>query len=150
VIALSKKNAATSYSCNSLVQGSVIHGRMPGFSSNSPHFFVVLNKNSYVCTELVLIPATSQIGKVMDRLNVTKQHEDTVVIVDHSHFSHFSMQTALDCNWPFIAEKGNIQSLFNSQQMVLIGVLKQDIVARLVNGFITSEKTEAKYQKLVL
>lgn len=150
MVALPKKSASINCSCNSLIQGSVIYGRIDLFTSTAPHFFVVLNSSPSDSSEIVLIPGTSQIEKAKSRVRTMKQSQDTLLILDHKDFSPFRMQTALDCNSPFVQERSYIELLFVRQDLVLMGALDVGIVKKLVNGFIVSDKTEVKYHKLVL
>lgn len=81
---------ADAYILTTIKRGSVYYFKNEEFTSNNPHYFVVLNENPKNGNVLILVCATSQVEKrkvIAQKMNFT---EGTLVEVSPLDFSFFT------------------------------------------------------------
>lgn len=76
--------------------GSVYYFKEESFSSNEPHYFIVINKNPLIDDQILLVCCSSQIENVKKR---RRDLSETLVEIDREQYCEFTAnKTIVDCN----------------------------------------------------
>ena len=82
---------------SSIKPGSVYYFPNEEFSSDEPHFFVVLNIAPASESVILLVCASSRIDKV--KLRRRKLPKDTLILIKPSQYPIFKVDSIFDCNY---------------------------------------------------
>jgi hypothetical protein len=120
---------------STLKQGMVYYFIEESFSSDEAHYFIVLNKDPRGDPNLLLVCASSKVEK---RKKYAKQFgyaPETLVIVQPSEYTCFTVETVIDCNT--IIEKNIhtiVTKLTEEKLRIYTEQIPQAIIEKLVNG----------------
>lgn len=131
-------------------RGTVYYLKDENFSSNEPHFFVVLNKNPRDNTILILACATSQIEKRKKNAQKLNFPPETLIEVSPSDFNLFSKNTLFDCNC--VVER-NMQSIIDKlskkELKICSAEMPEKIISSLVSGVLLSSQVSEGNKKII-
>lgn len=131
-------------------RGAVYYFKEDSFTSQDPHYFVVLNHSPLSDVILVLACASSQVEKRKDITKRLNRPSESLVFVGPSEYAEFSKDTVFDCN--SVIEK-SIQSLINKmekRELWLCGTeMPEEIVNRLIAGVLVSSQVREGTKKII-
>lgn len=140
---------------SNLQQGSMlaIKGEYP-FTSDKPHFFVILNLNPTTDEYLVAVNNTSQIQTRMSYLmsQTTTDITATTVSIDAGEYSFFPNDTLFDCNEIHELTSSDLLSAYKRRNLWLPSAevkLKQGHIEAIVKACQASRSVSAIQKKKI-
>jgi len=142
---------ADAYILTTIKRGSVYYFKNEEFASNSPHYFVVLNKNPKNGNILILVCATSQVEKRKAIAQKMKFMEGTLVEVSPLDFTFFTKNSLFDCNNVIEISIGSIiEKLSNNELQICPQDMPDKIVNNLVRGVLVSNQVTEGNKKILI
>lgn len=83
---------------NTIKAGSVYYFKKTSFTSNKPHYFIVINNNPLTDRALLLVCISSQIETTQQRRRFAK---DTLVMIKKNEYEALAVDSIVDCNMVF-------------------------------------------------
>ena len=132
---------------STLKSGSVYYFVEESFTSDEPHYFIVISEHSDRDAVVLLVCSSSQIEKVKNRRRYLPTK--TLVEIDPSQYSAFTKNSIIDCNQVF--EKSIDEIVQKLEQGLLKMKAEMDIslVEKLRNAVLESPLIEQRIKKLV-
>jgi len=132
---------------STLRAGSVYYFAEESFTTDEPHYFILISRHSDSDTIILLVCSSSQIAKVKNR----RRHlpPETLVEIDPSQYSAFTKNSIIDCNQVF--EKSIDEIIQKLEQSVLKMKTEMDIslVEKLRKAVLESPLIEQRIKNLV-
>ena len=132
-----------------LEQGYVYYFEESSFSSDTPHYFVVLNKTPLTDIFIVFVNATSQVEKSEKRQKQFGYPSETFVRVPSGQCSFLRKDSIFNCNSVI---KQSVQSLMdkvNEGKLRLVGTMPDEIMKKLIDGVLISPAVEKRIKILI-
>lgn len=129
--------------------GSVFYFVEETFSSDEPHYFIVLNKDPFNDKNLIMVCSSSQIQKVIQRCKYLHLPESTLVEINKDEYSDFKVDSIINCN--NVTQKA-IQQLINKLVQGKLEVkwyVSEELLEKLRNAVICSPLVENELKKLL-
>lgn len=127
--------------------GSVFYFIEETFTSEDPHYFIVLNKNPITDINLLMVCASSQIEKVkIRRLNLSV---DTLVVIKKDEYADFTKDSIVDCNYVYFYHLDQLINKLKKNMLKLKSYVSEELFEKLRNAVISSPLVENELKKLI-
>jgi hypothetical protein len=128
--------------------GSVYYFPHETFSSDAPHYFIVINKEPFTAPTILMVCSSTRFFKVQTRnANVPAQ---TLVRITPAQYPDFPYPSIIDCNRVYKESiEGLIQRLSN-RTLQLKAEMNMTLVEQLRQGVLSSPQIAGNIKKLLL
>ena len=122
-------------------QGSVYYfNNEEAFTTDKPHYFIVINYNPQTDANLFLCVATSKIEDRIKRVEKNGWDKDTLVFIENKDYKHFSQKTLIDCN--SLYDRSNTNLLIKHLKNKTLKVcddFPNEILDKIIQGILKSK-----------
>ncbi len=130
-----------------LEQGYTYYFMEESFSSDDPHYFVILNSNLDEADDIYFVNATSQIVKVRDRQSILGRRPDSYVEVKKEDCSFLTKDSIFDCNSVTKKSKQSLIDKVSNEELGLVGSIDQNILDKIIAGVLLSPLVEERVKQ---
>lgn len=128
-------------------QGSIYYFSEETFTSDEPHYFVVLNVDPNIDKSIILVCSTSQIHKAKKRRN--NMPDTTLVEVKVNDCKCLTKDSIFDCNTPITKPLSFLIEKLQQKELKRKGVIPKDILDKLIKGVIASPLVSERDRRLL-
>jgi hypothetical protein len=131
----------------SITPGSVYYFREETFSSNEPHYFIVVNLNPQTDEVVVLACASHQIEKTKDRRRNCP--EETLIIITPKQYCDFSKPSIIDCNRIIPLRITQIMMKYESNALDVKTEMDIELVNIIRQGILSSSLIQPRIHEML-
>lgn len=130
--------------------GSVYYFEDDQIASPEPHYYIVLNKNPRTEELLILVISTSQVEKRRQVAHRLGFPEETLVVVSPTEYTHFTKETAINCNNVFEKPvQSLVEKLESGRLRICTELMSDEIVQRIIAGVLVSTQVSINVQDIL-
>lgn len=130
--------------------GSVYYFEDDQIASPEPHYYIVLNKNPRTEELLILVISTSQVEKRRQVAHRLGFPEETLVVVSPTEYTHFTKETAINCNNVFEKPvQSLVEKLESGRLRICTELMPDEIVQRIIAGVLVSTQVSINVQNIL-
>lgn len=132
-----------------LKSGAVFYFAEETFSSDEPHFFIVLNKNPLGDSVIFMVSTTS---KVEERTNWAERagvSAETLVKVDGSRCSFLTKSSVMNCNDIVRKPLQSLIDKFQNRELGLKGEVSDEVLSEIISGVKKSPLVDEYTKELI-
>lgn len=105
------------------------------WTSDEPHYFIVINKNLNHQKEILMVCSTT---KIQERKLLRKHSPGTLVEINKGQYEGFSKNSIVDCNDVYHKTVDQITNKFKSGDLTIKPEMKMSIIDELRNAVCNS------------
>jgi hypothetical protein len=128
--------------------GSVYYFPEESFSSEAPHYFIVLNHDPLAETLIILACASSKIDKVKQRR--CRCHPQTLVEITPQQYPDFTTHSIIDCNRVLEKTIGQLVEKLASGQLKRKTEMDLSLVEQLRQGVLLSTQIDTRIKNILI
>lgn len=131
-----------------IVPGAVLKFKLDGFTSDLPHYFIILNHNPITDSFILLACCSSKV----ERTKHINRSADSCTLVDipANYFDFITEPTIINCNSTLEVKLSEIERKFNSNQLHLENEVPITFLNKLRTGVLKSDLVSRKHQKILI
>ena len=115
-------------------QGTVYYFPEDTFSSNEPHYFIVLNHGSNTTDLIILVCSSSQIEKTEKRVALRGLPIETAVKIKETDYAGFTKDSIIDCNTVLQKNIDQIVEKLRNGELKIKPDMPKNIVEKLIDA----------------
>jgi len=130
-------------------EGSVFYFSEETFTTDAPHYFVVLNKSPLTDPSIILVVAVTLDIKVVERIEKTNLPRETYVDINPDDCSFLKSSTLFDCNNIFTKSIDELAEKLNQKKLKIINRIENPIIERIKKGVLVSPLVTREIKNLI-
>lgn len=130
-------------------QGSVYYFVQSHFKPPEPHYFVVLNKDPFESTLLIVVNATSNIVGRQSFIRSRGFSPETLVVVTPTDCTFLKRESVFDCNFPGVYTPQELLKRCEADVFKYSGDISLEVLNKLKKGFLASKLVKEELKLLV-